>query len=151
MQVRPAAAQSLRTRLCFETRSNGDLVMRELSGVQILIYRADIHRIKETCGVRKPSPAGKVAGECLTDEEDTNPQITRLFGICKRIGICKKNALLIHRKRSPFPAGEGTDKHPFVNANTFKNVLYCFFMKSQNLFVRRFATVFSYGCEYNSS
>ena len=44
----------------------------------------------ETCGVRKPSPAEKVAGECLTDEEDTNPQITRLFGICKRIGICKK-------------------------------------------------------------
>ena len=63
----------------WETRSNGDLVMRVLGGVQILIYRADIHRIKETCGVRKPSPAGKVARRIAeTDEEVTNQQITRL-------------------------------------------------------------------------
>ena len=44
-----------------------------------MIYRGDIHRIKETCGVRKPSPAGKVARRIAeTDEEVTNPQITRL-------------------------------------------------------------------------
>ena len=52
-----------------------------------MIYRADIHRIKETCGVREPSPAGKVARRIAeTDEEGTNPQITRLLeGFVERL------------------------------------------------------------------
>ena len=72
-------AGKTRGRLCLEPRSNGDLGIRVFGGVQILIWRADIRRIKETCGVHKPSPAGKVARRIAeTDEEVTNPQITRL-------------------------------------------------------------------------
>ena len=37
LQLRTAAAQSLRTQLCLETRSNADLVIRDSCGVQILI------------------------------------------------------------------------------------------------------------------